>query len=105
MVLVAAAGQRLSLYISATASELGFLRGFWLDAARRLRWLERFAEARRPDAAVAPPAALGAGSTCGTCRSATRAARRGRCGRRHCTYRPSTVVAVVGENGAGSRRW
>ncbi|MGD9752611.1 MAG: ABC transporter ATP-binding protein [Acidimicrobiia bacterium] len=101
VVLVAAAGQRLSLYISATASELGFLRGFWLDAARRLRWLERFAEARRPDAAIAPPAALRRGIDLRDVSfrypgSSTWALE-------HASLHlpAGTVVAVVGENGAG----
>ena len=43
VVLVLAAGTRLARYVGATAGELGFLRGFWLDSSRRLVWLEDYA--------------------------------------------------------------
>ena len=40
VLLVLAAGARLSAYIGATVGEIGFLRGFWMDGSRRLAWLE-----------------------------------------------------------------
>jgi ATP-binding cassette, subfamily B, bacterial len=43
VLLVLAAGARLSAYVSATVGELGFLRGFWAFGARRLAWLEDYA--------------------------------------------------------------
>ena len=43
--LVLAAGSRLSQYVGATVGEIGFLRGIWLDGARRLAWLEDYARA------------------------------------------------------------
>jgi len=43
VLLVLAAGARLSSYIGATVGELGFLRGFWIYGARRLAWLEDYA--------------------------------------------------------------
>src|SRR5204863_2447946 len=43
VLLVLAAGARLSSYIGATVGEIGFLRGFWLDGSRRLAWLEDYA--------------------------------------------------------------
>src|SRR5499425_3572187 len=43
VLLVLAAGARLSAYIGATVGELGFLRGFWMDGSRRLAWLEDYA--------------------------------------------------------------
>jgi ATP-binding cassette subfamily B protein len=43
VLLVLAAGARLSSYIGATVGELGFLRGFWVYGARRLAWLEDYA--------------------------------------------------------------
>jgi ATP-binding cassette subfamily B protein len=43
VLLVLAAGARLSAYIGATVGEIGFLRGFWADGARRLAWLEDYA--------------------------------------------------------------
>ncbi|HEU0242111.1 MAG TPA: ABC transporter ATP-binding protein [Micromonosporaceae bacterium] len=43
VLLVLAAGARLSTYIGATVSEIGFLRGTWLDGSVRLAWLEDYA--------------------------------------------------------------
>ncbi|MGH9661220.1 MAG: ABC transporter ATP-binding protein, partial [Bryobacteraceae bacterium] len=43
VLLVLAAGARLSAYLGATVGEIGFLRGFWLDGSRRLAWLEDYA--------------------------------------------------------------
>ncbi|MFN2520613.1 MAG: ABC transporter ATP-binding protein [Candidatus Limnocylindria bacterium] len=43
VLLVLAAGSRLSAYIGATVGEIGFLRGVWLDGSKRLVWLERYA--------------------------------------------------------------
>jgi ATP-binding cassette subfamily B protein len=43
VLLTLAAGSRLSFYVGATVGEIGFLRGVWLDAARRLAWLEDYA--------------------------------------------------------------
>ena len=45
VLLLLAAGARLSGYISATVGEVGFLRGFWMDGSRRLAWLEDYAAA------------------------------------------------------------
>src|SRR5213079_2860943 len=42
VLLVLAAGARLSAYIGATVGEIGFLRGFWMDRSRRLAWLEDY---------------------------------------------------------------
>ena len=43
VLLVLAAGARLSAYVGATVGEIGFLRGIWLDGSRRLAWLEDYA--------------------------------------------------------------
>jgi ATP-binding cassette subfamily B protein len=45
VLLVLAAGSRLSAYVGATVGEIGFLRGFWMDGSRRLAWLEDYAQA------------------------------------------------------------
>ncbi|MDG2260877.1 MAG: ABC transporter ATP-binding protein, partial [Actinomycetota bacterium] len=45
VLLVLAAGSRLSMYVGAAVGELGFLRGIWLDSSRRLGWLEDYAAA------------------------------------------------------------
>ena len=74
IVLVVVAGQRLSAYIAQSVTELGFLRGVWLDSSLRLTWLEDYAaaldgaghgRAARPDRRRA--------SASSTCRSGTRA--------------------------------
>src|SRR5436190_9637542 len=46
VLLVLAAGARLSGYIGATVGEIGFLRGLWMDGSRRLAWLEDYADAQ-----------------------------------------------------------
>lgn len=101
VVLVVAAGTRLATYIGATAGELGFLRGFWLDASRRLTWLEDYAQAQDAHASAVAPARLAEGIRF-----------------EHVSFHyPGTerlvladvdvhlpagrVVAIVGENGAG----
>ena len=47
VLLALAAGARLSGYVAATVGEIGFLRGIWMDAARRLAWLEDYAAVAR----------------------------------------------------------
>ena len=101
VVLVLAAGTRLARYVGATAGELGFLRGFWLDSSRRLTWLEDYAAGINASATASAPERLSVGITF-----------------EHITFSyPGTdrvvlddislrlpagsVVAVVGENGAG----
>jgi ATP-binding cassette, subfamily B, bacterial len=101
VVLVLAAGTRLARYVGATAGELGFLRGFWLDSSRRLTWLEDYAAGINALATASAPERLTDGITF-----------------EHITFSyPGTdhvvlddinlrlpagsVVAVVGENGAG----
>src|SRR5207244_10295553 len=43
VLLVLAAGSRLSAYVGATVGEIGFLRGIWMEGSRRLAWLEDYA--------------------------------------------------------------
>jgi ATP-binding cassette subfamily B protein len=101
VLLVLAAGSRLSAYIGATVGEIGFLRGIWMDGSQRLAWLEDYAASLVPTDQVPVPTALRDGITL-----------------EHVSFRyPGTdrdvledvdlelpagaVVAVVGENGAG----
>jgi ATP-binding cassette subfamily B protein len=58
VVLVVAAGTQLARYVGGTAGEMGFLRGFWLDASRRLTWLEDYAASVDRDATAPAPDAL-----------------------------------------------
>jgi len=100
-ILVLTAGARLSSYVGATVSEIGFLRGTWMDGARRLAWLEDYAAAVAQDADLPAPGSITDGIRF-----------------EHVTFRypgsdraalddvdlflpAGAVVAVVGENGAG----
>jgi ATP-binding cassette subfamily B protein len=58
VVLVLAAGSRLSAYVGATVGEIGFLRGIWMDGARRLAWLEDYAASVVAAADLPVPARL-----------------------------------------------
>src|SRR5438067_13016302 len=58
VLLVLAAGARLSAYLGATVGEIGFLRGIWMDGSRRLAWLEDYAAAVAARADVPVPREL-----------------------------------------------
>ncbi len=101
VLLVVAAGGRLSQYVGAAVGEIGFLRGIWLDSSRRLVWLERYAAQLVAEREVPVPERLDDGIRLD-----------------HVSFRyPGTervvlddvelhlpagkVIAIVGENGAG----
>jgi ATP-binding cassette subfamily B protein len=101
VLLVLAAGSRLSAYVGATVGEIGFLRGIWMDGSRRLAWLEDYAAALVAPANLPVPERLVSGITLdnvsfaypGTDRLVLRDV---------CVDLPAgSVVAIVGENGAG----
>ena len=102
VLLVLAAGSRLSAYIGATVGEIGFLRGFWLEGSRRLAWLEDYAHAlvEQADAPVA-----GAADSRHPARARffhlSGQPRAGRWKTSISTLPAGSVVAIVGENGAG----
>src|SRR5438477_275975 len=58
VLLVLAAGSRLSAYIGATVGEIGFLRGIWMDGSIRLAWLENYAAATSSSGTDKAPARL-----------------------------------------------
>ena len=101
VLLVLAAGSRLSSYIGSAAGEVGFLRGVWMDGSRRLAWLEDYAAAVASGADTDAPTQLASGIRLD-----------------HVSFRypgkdqlalddvtvdlpAGAVVALVGENGAG----
>jgi ATP-binding cassette subfamily B protein len=101
VLLVLAAGARLSFYVGATVGELGFLRGFWMEGARRLAWLEDYAASFDAAADRAVPAMLKTGirldrvsfSYPGTSKLVLDDV--------SLSLPAGAVIAVVGENGAG----
>ncbi len=101
VLLVLAAGARLSAYIGATVGEIGFLRGFWMDGSRRLAWLEDYAATVAASGDAPVPAVLRRGiqldhvsfSYPGTSRVVLDDV--------SVTLPAGAVVAIVGENGAG----
>jgi len=101
VLLVLAAGARLSAYIGATVSEIGFLRGFWMDGSRRLAWLEDYAASLVATADLPVPTVLRDGirlehvsfSYPGTSRLVLEDI--------SLSLPAGSVVAIVGENGAG----
>jgi ATP-binding cassette, subfamily B, bacterial len=101
VLLVLAAGSRLSAYIGATVGEIGFLRGIWLDGSRRLAWLEDYAAAQAEKTDARPPDRLDDGIRLehvsftypGTTRRVLEDV--------NLNLKKGSVVAIVGENGAG----
>jgi ATP-binding cassette, subfamily B, bacterial len=100
-ILVLTAGARLSSYVGATVSEIGFLRGIWMDGSQRLAWLEDYARAVARLADQPAPAHISHGilldhvtfSYPGSDRPALEDVD---------LFLPAgAVVAIVGENGAG----
>jgi ATP-binding cassette subfamily B protein len=101
ILLLLAAGARLSAYIGATVGEIGFLRGFWMDGSRRLAWLEDYAESfnRSVDAKV--PDSLRSGIRLEHVSFAYPGTTRLVLSDISLSLPAGAVVAVVGENGAG----
>jgi ATP-binding cassette subfamily B protein len=101
VVLVLAAGTRLARYVGATAGELGFLRGFWLDSSRRLTWLEDYAAGINASATAAAPDRLVDGITFDHLSFSYPGTDRLVLDDISLRLPAGAVVAVVGENGAG----
>jgi ATP-binding cassette subfamily B protein len=101
VLLVLAAGSRLSAYIGAAVGEIGFMRGIWLDGSRRLAWLEDYAASFDVHDDVPVPDSLTEGIAVegvsfrypGTERLVLEDV--------NLTLPAGSVVAIVGENGAG----
>src|SRR5437899_10637360 len=101
VLLVLAAGARLSAYIGATVGEIGFLRGFWTDGSRRLAWLEDYAASASASADLPVPAAFHRGIRFDHVSFAYPGTSRVVLDDVSVTLPAGAVVAIVGENGAG----
>jgi len=101
VLLVLAAGSRLSAYIGATVGEIGFLRGFWMDGSRRLAWLEDYAASLVASADLPVPAVVRRGIRLERVSFAYPGTSRLVLDDVSLTLPAGSVVAVVGENGAG----
>ncbi len=101
VLLVLAAGSRLSAYIGGTVGEIGFLRGIWLEGSRRLAWLEDYAASQSHGADLPVPAQLGEGIRFEHVSFAYPGTDRLVLDDVTLRLAPGSVVAIVGENGAG----
>jgi ATP-binding cassette, subfamily B, bacterial len=101
VLLVLAAGSRLSAYIGATVGEIGFLRGFWMDGSRRLAWLEDYAASLSALADLPVPAVLRRGIRFEHVSFAYPGTSRLVLNDVSLSLPAGSVVAIVGENGAG----
>ena len=101
VLLVLAAGARLSAYIGATVGEIGFLRGFWADGSRRLAWLEDYAAAVAAAGGLPVPSAIQHGIRFEHVSFAYPGTSRVVLDEVSLTLPAGAVVAIVGENGAG----
>jgi ATP-binding cassette subfamily B protein len=99
--LVLAAGSRLSQYVGQTATETHFFRSIWLDAAKRLTWLEDYAAARAGVADLPVPDRLRAGIRFDNVSFRYPGAEKLVLDKVSVLLPAGGVVAVVGENGAG----
>jgi ATP-binding cassette subfamily B protein len=101
VLLLLAAGSRLSAYIGATVGEIGFLRGFWMDGSRRLAWLEDYAASLVAMADLPVPARLATGIRFEHVSFAYPGTERLVLDDVSLELPAGAVVAIVGENGAG----
>jgi len=101
VLLVLAAGSRLSAYVAATVTEVGFLRGFWMDGSRRLAWLEDYAASLDAAADRTVPDELRSGIRLDRVSFAYPGTSRLVLDDISVTLPAGSVIAIVGENGAG----
>ena len=101
VLLVLAAGSRLSAYIGATVGEIGFLRAIWMDGAKRLAWLEDYAASFTAPGDLAVPAHLADGLRFEHVSFAYPGTERLVLDDVNLELPAGAVVAIVGENGAG----
>ena len=101
VLLVLAAGSRLSAYIGATVGEIGFLRGVWMHGSQRLAWLEDYAASLTAANDQPVPSAVRHGIRLDHVSFRYPGTSRVVLDDVSITLPAGAVVAIVGENGAG----
>jgi ATP-binding cassette, subfamily B, bacterial len=101
VLLVLAAGARLSAYLGATVGEIGFLRGIWMDGSKRLAWLEDYAASVASRADLPVPRRLTHGIRVDHVSFAYPGSDRLVLEDVSLELPAGRVIAIVGENGAG----
>ncbi len=101
VLLVLAAGARLSAYIGGTVGEIGFLRGIWMDGSKRLAWLENYVASLSAAADLPVPTRLAKGIRLANVSFAYPGIDRLVLNDVSLDLPAGSVVAIVGENGAG----
>ena len=101
VLLILAAGARLSSYVGGAIGEIGFLRGFWIDGSRRLAWLENYSASQVATTDAEIPDRLVAGIRLNHVSFAYPGADRLALDDITLHLPAGAVVAIVGENGAG----
>ena len=101
VLLVLAAGGRLSSYVGAAVGEIGFLRGIWMGGSQRLAWLEDYAASLSASADQPAPARLREGLRLEGVSFAYPGTDRLVLDSVSLSLPAGAVVALVGENGAG----
>ncbi|WP_158841273.1 ABC transporter ATP-binding protein [Saccharothrix deserti] len=101
VVLVVAAGGRLSQYVSQAVTETQFLRGIWLEGSRRLAWLEDYAATQGKHGVVAVPDRIEQGIRLENVSFNYSGSTKPVLQDVSVTLPAGSVVAIVGENGAG----
>ncbi len=101
VLLVLTASSRLAQYVGQTVSEANFLRGIWMDASRRLAWLEDYAAEKADGADRTAPEELAEGFKFENVSFRYPGTERWVLRDLDLDIPAGAVVAVVGENGAG----
>lgn len=101
ILLLLTAGARLAAYIGGTVSEIGYLRGTWMDGAQRLAWLEDYAAGEHEAGKLAAPETLADGIRVEGLSFAYPGSEKLVLDGIDLHFEPGSVVAIVGENGAG----
>ena len=99
--LVVGAGSRLAAYISGAVGELNFLRGVWMDGAKRLAWLEDYAEYVSSSSDQTVSNELQKGIEFKDVSFAYPGTTRQVLEKINLTLKAGSVIAIIGENGAG----